>query len=110
MPPCAISKVAWVPLLSFFCRDICGVSVCLWHLACVLNGLLKSGNNLSQCHLGPCATSKVAWVPFKSFFYRDVCGVFVCLWQPVCVFVVSKDVNEAYDAIPAFPLFGIWTH
>jgi hypothetical protein len=28
----------------------------------------------------------------------------------VCVFVVSEDVSEAYDAIPAFPLLGIWTY
>ncbi len=36
IPPCAISKVEWVPLLSFFCRDICGVSVCLWQLVFVV--------------------------------------------------------------------------
>ncbi len=35
MPPCATSKVAWVSLLSFFYRDVCGVSVCLWQLVCV---------------------------------------------------------------------------
>ncbi len=58
----------------------------------------------------PCATSKVAWVPLLSFFCRDIYGVFVCLWQLVCVFVVSKDVNEAYDVVPSFPLLGIWTY
>jgi len=35
MSPCVTSKVAWVPLLSFFCRGICGVFVCLWQLMCV---------------------------------------------------------------------------
>jgi hypothetical protein len=34
--PCATSKVAWVPLLSFFCRDVCSVFVCLWQLVCYL--------------------------------------------------------------------------
>jgi len=34
----------------------------------------------------------------------------MCLWQPVCVFVVSEDVNKAYNVIPAFPLLGIWTY
>jgi hypothetical protein len=49
-------------------------------------------------------------VPLLSFFYKDICSVFVCLWQLVCVFVVSKDVSEAYDAVLAFPLLGIWTY
>ncbi len=60
--------------------------------------------------LKTCSISEVDWVLLLIFFRRDVCGVFVCLWQLVCVFVVSEDVSEAYDAVPAFPLLGIWTY
>jgi hypothetical protein len=34
----------------------------------------------------------------------------LCVCGSSCVFVVSKDVNEAYDDVPAFPLLGIWTY